>query len=47
MIFYDQHDDIFYISISMSSWLEGEEKELRSKRTQVQIPAAAGGFLIS
>ena len=25
----------------MSSWLEGEERELRSKGTWVQIPAAA------
>ena len=40
--------DFFHIFISMSSWLEGEERELRSGRTQVQIPtAAAGGFLIS
>ena len=41
MIFYDQYDDIFYIFISMSSWLEGEERELRSKGTWVQIPAVA------
>ena len=29
----------------MSSWLEGEERELRSKRTLVQIPAAAEGVV--
>ena len=40
--------DFFHIFISMSSWLEGEERELRSEGTQVQISmAAAGGFLIS
>ena len=47
MIFYDQYDDIFYIFISMSSWLEGEEREIRSKGTRVQIPVAVDGFLIS
>ena len=39
--------DFFHIFISMSSWLEGEEREIRSKGTRVQISVAVDGFLIS
>ena len=31
MIFYDQYDDIFYIFISMSSCLEGEERDMEQR----------------
>ena len=33
--------DFFHIFISMSSWLEGEERELRSEGTRVQISMPA------